>query len=505
MIGEILKSNLILAAALSAYALMRHRSASERHVVLLGGLLGSVLPFVWMPLRARLPGAAPSLLLKVPERALHLMPAPVYTLSVSAGGPRWSWMDWALAVWLGGALILALRLAANYIAAWRISRRSRALDWRIPVTVRTSGELQSPVLTGLLHPVILLPDDAQSWPAQKRAAVLEHECAHVARLDHWWNLAVESIRCLYWVSPLVWAATRRVAVEREQACDDLVLTRGIDAHDYASHLVEFARQQRRLPAAAMAEVSNLEGRLMSILNPEVRRNAAWRGALIVAIALVALTLPVTMGMTQTARTVAAVVVDASGAAVPNALVLLKPAGGGAIERKSGDDGAASFAGIASGLYSLEVHARGFRVASSSLEVLPGSGPLVRKVSMELGHVQETVGVAAERPAGVAPAARAQVAGPATKGGQFEAPKLVNMVHPAYPQEAKTAGLEGSVVLQLAITAEGSPASMKVLASPADSLSQAAMEAVKGWKWSPAKLNGEPVEVVSDVTINFELK
>jgi outer membrane biosynthesis protein TonB len=47
--------------------------------------------------------------------------------------------------------------------------------------------------------------------------------------------------------------------------------------------------------------------------------------------------------------------------------------------------------------------------------------------------------------------------------------------------------------------------MKVISSPSGDLAQAAMDAVKNWKWVPAKLNGEPVEVISDVTINFTLK
>jgi|GEM_PF-2224509 len=504
MIVELAKSTLILLAALSTYALMRRRSAAERHIVLLGGVLGSVLPFAWLALTSRAPEALPALSLKLPRAALKLLPAPLYSTTVSANAARWSWTDLLVAAWLAGAVILAVRLLSSYLAAWRISKRGRALAWHAPVVVRASGELRSPVLTGLLLPVVLLPEDAGEWPREKRAAVLEHECAHVARLDHWWHLVVESIRCLYWINPFVWVATRLMAVERERACDDLVLAHGVDAHDYAAHLLEFARQQRTLPAAAMAEVSNLEGRLMAILNPEVRRNTARRGALVAALALAALTLPVTFGMAQNSRTVAAVVVDGSGAAVPNALVLLKPAGGGVIERKCGDDGTASFAGIASGPYTLEVYARGFRVASSPLEVLPGAGPLIRKVALELGHVQETIGVEAERPAGVAPQPVA-VTGPANKGGQMEPPKLVKMTHPVYPPDAKTAGLEGSVVLQVVITAEGLPTSMKVIASPADSLSQAAMDAVKGWQWEPAKLNGAPADVVSDVTINFVLK
>lgn len=244
---------------------------------------------------------------------------------------------------------------------------------------------------------------------------------------------------------------------------------------------------------------------MAIVDPDMRRNTARRGALLTAVALVALTLPVSLGgMAQTSRTVAAIVVDASGAAVGNARVLLKPAAGGVIERQSSDDGTASFPGIAAGLYTLEVQARGFRVASSSLEVLPGTGPLLRKVSMELGHVQETIGVEAERPAGVPPQP-GQVPGASGKSGQIEMPKLSQMVHPVYPPAAKTAGVEGPVVLQLVITLEGAPVSMKVISSPSGDLSQAAMDAVKGWKWEPARLNGAPVEVVTDVTINFTLK
>lgn len=505
MIAAIAKSTLILVAALIACLLMRRRSASERHVVLLGGVLGSILPFTWLALQATLPGAAPSFPLRLPRQALNLFPTPVYSLTVSAGGLHWSWADWALALWFAGICVLALYRGLGYAAAWRIARRSRPLGWPAPVPVSASEEIKSPVLAGLLHPVILLPEEARGWTAEKRAAVLEHECAHVVRLDHWCHLAVEVVRCLYWVNPLVWVAASGVMVERERACDDLVLTRGIDAHDYASHLLEIAREQRRLPVAAMAEVSNLEGRLMAILDPEVRRNTARRGALLVAVALVALTLPVNLGgMSASSRTVAAVVVDASGAAVPDAMVLLKPAAGGVIEQQTGEDGTANFRGIAGGLYSLEVHARGFRAATSSLEVLPGNGPLLRKVSMELGHVQETIGVEAERPVGVA-AQPAPAPGPSNKGGQTELPKLLKMVPPAYPPDAKAAGVEGSVVLQLVITLEGAPVSMKVISSPSGDLAQAAMDAAKNWKWVPAKLNGEAVEVISDVTINFTLK
>ena len=82
MIAGIAKSTLILIVALIAYALMRRRSASERHVVLLGGVLGSLMPFVWLTLQTRLPEAMPSFLVRLPQKALNLFPAPAYSLTV---------------------------------------------------------------------------------------------------------------------------------------------------------------------------------------------------------------------------------------------------------------------------------------------------------------------------------------------------------------------------------------------------------------------------------------
>src|SRR5205085_7434506 len=74
---------------------------------------------------------------------------------------------------------------------------------------------------------------------------------------------------LYWFNPLPWLSARRMCVERELACDDLVLSGGCKASDYATHLIEIARSFRRMPrvaAIAMARSSALEGRISAIVD-----------------------------------------------------------------------------------------------------------------------------------------------------------------------------------------------------------------------------------------------
>ncbi|NNE71515.1 MAG: hypothetical protein HKN29_14285, partial [Rhodothermales bacterium] len=107
---------------------------------------------------------------------------------------------------------------------------------------------------------------------------------------------------LYWFNPLVWVASRRLRIERERACDDQVLMAGGKASTYAEHLLDIARSLRAtlvspLGAVAMARPSQLEGRVLAILDPDRRRNTFSRsqtgivmgiaGALILPVAAMA--------------------------------------------------------------------------------------------------------------------------------------------------------------------------------------------------------------------------
>jgi protein TonB len=81
--------------------------------------------------------------------------------------------------------------------------------------------------------------------------------------------------------------------------------------------------------------------------------------------------------------------------------------------------------------------------------------------------------------------------------------LVHDVAPAYPPEAGRARIEGTVVLLAVIAKDGSVQDVRV-ESGLPVLAQAAIDAVKQWRYKPYLLNGEPIEVASQITINFTL-
>ncbi|HET9698234.1 MAG TPA: TonB family protein [Terriglobales bacterium] len=81
--------------------------------------------------------------------------------------------------------------------------------------------------------------------------------------------------------------------------------------------------------------------------------------------------------------------------------------------------------------------------------------------------------------------------------------LVHQVRPTYPPLARQARIQGQVVLQAAIGKDGSIQNLR-LVSGHPMLAPAAIEAVKQWKYKPYFLNGEPVEVDTQITVNFTL-
>jgi protein TonB len=89
------------------------------------------------------------------------------------------------------------------------------------------------------------------------------------------------------------------------------------------------------------------------------------------------------------------------------------------------------------------------------------------------------------------------------GGQIRAPQKVYSVSPVYPQEAQDARVQGVVIIEAKIAADGSVAEAWVLRS-IPLLDGAALDAVRQWRYSPTLLNGAPVPVIMTVTVNFTL-
>jgi len=90
------------------------------------------------------------------------------------------------------------------------------------------------------------------------------------------------------------------------------------------------------------------------------------------------------------------------------------------------------------------------------------------------------------------------------GGNIQAPMLIKRVEPTYPDIALVAKVTGLVILEASIGTDGTVQSVRVLRS-VKFLDEAAVEAVKQWRYQPLVLNGVPTPFVLSVTLNFSVK
>jgi beta-lactamase regulating signal transducer with metallopeptidase domain len=204
----------------------------------------------------------------------------------------------ALLAWLAVAAWLLARAIASHALAASLTRRARvrlgtrwaralagatdAVGLASPLTLSTSDELSLPIVVGLSRPGVLLPRAADGWDEATLHRVLLHELAHVRRSDLAWLTLGRLLTAVFWFHPLVWFACARLKAEAEQACDDVVLSAGERATDYASLLLELAASGPRPSRAAGLAVltrEHLTERIDSILAPARGRAAATRGGL----------------------------------------------------------------------------------------------------------------------------------------------------------------------------------------------------------------------------------
>ena len=154
---------------------------------------------------------------------------------------------------------------------------SAALHLSRPVTLLRGRPRAMPMTWGVLHPKLVLPPEADEWCAQRRRVVLMHELAHIKRGDFVVQFIVQLARAIYWFNPLMWVASRQIALESEGACDDLVLGSETRPSEYAEHLLAIATGLKEgfllsTAAVAMARSSRLKARLIGILDGRRNRN-----------------------------------------------------------------------------------------------------------------------------------------------------------------------------------------------------------------------------------------
>jgi beta-lactamase regulating signal transducer with metallopeptidase domain len=212
--------------------------------------------------------------------------------------------SWALYIFAGWLLVAAAGLARVGIGFWHLRQLRKAcvpidraaLDplWRKaveefgsprPVAICVSDQLRVPTAIGFIRPLVVMP----SWTMQELSptelnAILLHELAHLRRWDDWTNLVQKILGALFFFHPAVWWIEKKLSLEREMACDDLVLARTASPWVYAECLVSlaeksFLRRGLALAQAAVNHMAHVSLRVSQIL--DVNRPSAtrvWRPA-----------------------------------------------------------------------------------------------------------------------------------------------------------------------------------------------------------------------------------
>jgi TonB family protein len=460
-------ASLVTAVGLLVCVALRRRSAALRHMILAASLaaaaaapvLESTLPQWNVPVLSSAAEMTASDLTLTSD-----VPVAGAAISGIAEEPRFTWTRMLWGVWALGFTSVMCGLLAGIARLRWVARRCRPLlsrAWReqadalsaqyglTRAVILLESQDRALLLTwGLFRPRIIVPARAGSWAPERIEVVLAHELAHIVRHDWALQVAADALRAVYWFNPLIWITCRRLRDESEQACDDIVLGRGVNAADYATHLLAVARQllaagRGWMPAPAIAGPSTLERRIAAMLSTSRNRAPLTRTAatvtllamLGVTVPVAALTLteridpvmsrpaldrdvelvapdahipsvalprraaamprnpaPVAAAARQAAAALSGTVRDASGGVLPGVELTLTDAVT-QMQYASTSDGAGRFAfrGLPASRYQLVARLPGFASLLNEL-TLVGGQDLQRVLELRVGGLQETVTV-----------------------------------------------------------------------------------------------------------------
>ncbi len=539
------KATILLACAWITVIALRRRSSALRHHVWAAAILALlVLPFLALLLPAwHSPALGSAAALWSPAQAntvsSNSYAIPSIIIDAVAASPIFNKIVIAvLFVWALGFSFVFLRLAAGLARLAWVSAHAKPIfdgDWMRTVLelsqfhklarsvrlLQCSSPLAMPLTWGIFRPIIVLPSSAAHWPEDRRRIVLSHELAHIARHDWLLQICAEFARSIYWFHPLVWLAAARLRQESERACDDAVLCSGIAPSHYASQLLDLARTLENSgrawsTALAIARPSNLERRFAAMLNPSLnRRHLSPKAkflipllALCVLVPLAALRLPAQNLSGKTSGSIH----DISGAGVANATIIMTKHAANTIDMTidmttSDREGNFTFKPLPAGNYELQVLKPGFKPYRVPQVALDAGRDFSESLTLEPGAITEHVMVVPENSAKPAPVET--TSGKPSRlsiGGTIQASKIITKVQPIYPESARSAGVQGTVVLHAIISKDGKPLSLRVMNAQVDpDLARSAVEAVSQWRYTPTLLNGEPIEIETTIDVNYSLQ
>ncbi len=213
------------------------------------------------------------------------------------------WVIWA---WAGMACLMLLPISISALALRKRTRNATRvstgplhdavncvrseLGMTRPISLLLGKNEDMPMVWGIFHGHLLLPEAANAWSAERLRVVLLHEVSHLRRRDPLALLVAHLALALHWFNPLAWLAVWRLRVEQEIACDDTVLRHGVLASDYAAEMLAASTHFRtgclvRYFALTMARPSGLETRIVGILDASRNRRSITRRLAVISLGL----------------------------------------------------------------------------------------------------------------------------------------------------------------------------------------------------------------------------
>lgn len=431
---------------------------------------------------------------------------------VALGSPPSAWAGLSAAIepvlplvvllWGAGVTVLSTRTALGWMGTRRLVRQgvvpvagelqalTAALAERIgvrrAVQVLKSTRVRVPTVIGWLKPVILLPAGVLArLPSEQLEMIIAHELGHVRRNDYLFNFLQLLVETLLFYHPAVRWMSRSIREQREQCCDDLVVSRCGRPVLYARALAALEELREPVPVGAMAATTgDLLLRVRRIVGADLPRNSA--------------------GFAQVALMLVLTVV--AGASAQHGLDIGRAA-------DSAPGARAELAGVVPSLPAPLAHGALAHAALTPAPVVLPEPAQAEAVAAEPGPKLSPQSAAATPDSGIAPepvtwSAQRRVTwlaeagdglfdgapGPATATAsetpaEPEPPRVIKpsvVEPPRYPNRARSKGIEGYVKLSFSVDERGRVRDIEVAdAYPEGVFDRAAKRALKRWRFEGA--------------------
>ncbi|MEO0898153.1 MAG: M56 family metallopeptidase [Bacteroidota bacterium] len=313
----------ILIVSLLAWALGHIKEANLRYAMTLVGMGSLLLAFVasfWLEFHyLKMEQSA----LAITEQASSQSTIVIgYTFGESDEGISWFWgsieaikdrleshIPWIVSLWIIGASLFSVRLMGGFLFLFRLSNRGILTipeDWQAkfeqlkgqmkidkPVLWIGSDQIEEPLTIFHLKPLILFPVGLLSGltPSQVEA-ILIHELAHIRRADFLVNIIQSIIEVILFYHPAVWWISGRIRQERENCCDDYVMSCGMDPFSYAealTHVQTFYQSSKPLLSmSALGKKGQFTARIKRLFGHYPQRSTSNKSTLAAGLLIVSL-------------------------------------------------------------------------------------------------------------------------------------------------------------------------------------------------------------------------